>query len=115
MKTATLKRFFRLDRFSEHLALHRMDCMASSGNLDHYHFAEERYRNMPPDEVRPEPLLTGRELIAEGYQPSAAFKAMLHAVEEAQLEGTIRTSEEALALIRAQFPLPEPDRQTPNA
>jgi poly(A) polymerase len=106
MKTSTLKRFFRLDRFPEHLALHRMDCMASSGNLDHYHFAEERYRNMPPDEVRPQLLLTGRELIAAGYLPGAAFKTMLHAVEEAQLEGSIHNPEEAFALIRAQFPHP---------
>ena len=103
MKTSTLKRFFRLDRFPEHLVLHRMDCMASSGNLDHYNFAEERYRTMPAEEVRPTPLLTGRELIAAGYQPGAKFKEMLHAVEEAQLEGSIHTEEEALALVRAQF------------
>jgi poly(A) polymerase len=108
MKTATLKRFFRLDRFPEHLALHRMDCLASSGNLDHYSFAEERYRTMPAEEVRPIPLLTGRELIAAGYQPGAAFKAMLHAVEEAQLEGTINTPGEAIALIQAQFPPARP-------
>lgn len=107
MKTATLKRFFRLDRFPEHLALHRMDCLASSGNLDHYNFAREHYENMPPEQVRPQPLLTGRELIAAGYNPGSAFKAMLHAVEEAQLEGTIHTPDEAMALIRSHFPPPE--------
>jgi poly(A) polymerase len=104
MKAATLKRFFRLDRFPEHLALHRMDCLASSGNLDHYNFACERYESMPTEEVRPTPLITGRELIAAGYHPGAAFKTMLHAVEEAQLEGSIHTSEEALALVHKQFP-----------
>ncbi len=107
MKAATLKRFFRLERFPEHLALHRMDCMASSGNLDHYEFARERYEAMPAEEVRPQPLLAGRELIAAGYKPGEAFKAMLHAVEEAQLEGTIQTPDEAMELIRAQFPGPE--------
>ena len=105
MKTATLKRFFRLDRFPEHLALHRMDCLASSGNLDHYNFARERYESMPAEEVHPTPLITGRELIAAGYKPGINFKAMLHAAEEAQLEGSIHTQEEALALIRAQFQL----------
>jgi poly(A) polymerase len=103
MKTSTLKRFFRLDRVPEHLALHRMDCLASSGNLDHYNYARERYQSIPAEEVRPTPLLTGRELIAAGYQPGAAFKTMLHAVEEAQLEGSIHTPEEALALIHSQF------------
>jgi poly(A) polymerase len=105
MKTATLKRFFRLDRFEEHLALHKMDCLAGSGNLDHYNFTRERYESMPADQVRPTPLITGRELIAAGYKPGVNFKAMLHAVEEAQLEGAISTPEEALALIRTQFPL----------
>jgi putative nucleotidyltransferase with HDIG domain len=105
MKASTLKRFFRLDRFPEHLALHRMDCLSSSGSLDYYLFARERYESMPPDEVRPAPLLTGRELIAAGYRPGAAFKTMLHAVEEAQLEGSIHTPEEALSLIYTQFPL----------
>jgi poly(A) polymerase len=105
MKASTLKRFFRLERFPEHLALHRMDCMASSGNLDHYNFAAERYWNMPVEEVSPAPLLTGRDLIAAGYVPGTAFKTILHAVEEAQLEGSIRSTEEALALVRAQFHL----------
>ena len=98
------ERFFRLDRFEEHLALHRMDCLASSGNLDHYNFARERYENMPAEEVHPTPLITGRELIAAGYKPGINFKAMLHAAEEAQLEGSIHSEEEALALIRAHFP-----------
>jgi poly(A) polymerase len=109
MKSSTLKRFFRLNDFPEHLALHRMDCRASSldmrGNLDNYHFARERYETIPREEVRPVPLLTGRELIAAGYEPGAAFKAMLHAVEEAQLEGAIQTTEDAMALVKAQFPL----------
>jgi putative nucleotidyltransferase with HDIG domain len=111
MKTSRLKRFFRLDRFPEHLALHRMDCLASTldgrGNLDHYNFARERYESMPEEEVRPTPFLTGRELIAAGYHPGAEFKAMLHAAEEAQLEGSIHSAEEAMALIRAKFPPPQ--------
>ena len=47
-----------------------------------------------------------RELIAAGYQPGAAFRPMLRAVEDAQLEGTIATPAEALALLRGRFPLP---------
>ncbi|WP_263356530.1 CCA tRNA nucleotidyltransferase [Acidicapsa ligni] len=107
MKASTLKRFFRLEDFPEHLALHRMDCLASSGNLDHYNFAKERYEAIPPEEVSPAPLLTGRELIAAGYRPGTAFKTILHAVEEAQLEGSIHTQEEAMTLVRANFPLSE--------
>ncbi len=105
MKASTLKRFFRLENFDQHLTLHKMDCLAASGNLDHWNFVRERYESIPPESVRPQPLITGRELIAVGYIPGAQFKQILHAVEDAQLEGAISTSDEALALVRERFPL----------
>ena len=107
MNPSTLKRFFRLEDFPEHLALHRMDCRASNGNLDIYHFAKERFENTPAAEVRPKPLLTGADLIAAGYRPGPQFKRMLHTIEEAQLNNQIQTPEEALNLLHNQFnPLP---------
>jgi poly(A) polymerase len=105
MKASTLKRFFRLEGFEEHLALHRMDCLAGSGNLEHWEFVRERWESMPEETVRPQPLITGRELIAAGYQPGAGFKEMLRAVEDAQLEGTIGTADEALRLVKERFPV----------
>jgi poly(A) polymerase len=105
MKASTLKRFFRLEDFPEHLALHRMDCLAASGNLDHWKFVLDRYEAMPAEAVRPRPLITGRELIAAGYKPGAGFKDMLRAVEDAQLEGLISTAEEALGLVGQRFPV----------
>jgi putative nucleotidyltransferase with HDIG domain len=99
MKESTLKRFFRLNKFPEHLALHRMDCLASHGSLDLYNFAKVRYEATPIEEVRPALLLTGRDLIEAGYRPGPEFKRLLALAEDAQLEGTIRTKEEALALI----------------
>jgi poly(A) polymerase len=104
MKASTLKRFFRLEGFEEHLALHRMDCLAASGNLEHWEFVRERWLAMPEEAVRPRPLITGRELIAAGYEPGPGFKKMLRAVEDAQLEGTIGTVEEAMRLARERFP-----------
>ena len=103
MKASTLKRFFRLDNFHEHLALHRMDCMAAHRHLDIYSFVRERYESLPVEEVRPAPLLTGRELIAAGFQPGPAFKEMLQTIEDAQLEGVITTPDQALSLVREKF------------
>jgi poly(A) polymerase len=103
MKASTLKRFFRLPEFEEHLALHRMDCLAGGGNLEHWEFVRAQRLAMPEETVRPRPLITGRELIAAGYRPGAAFKQMLRAVEDAQLEGMIGTPEEALRLVRERF------------
>jgi poly(A) polymerase len=103
MKASTLKRFFRLRDFPEHLALHRMDCMAAHANLEIYDFVRDQFCAMPREAVRPTPLLTGRELIAAGYAPGPRFKPMLRAVEDAQLEGTIASAEEAMSLVRARF------------
>jgi poly(A) polymerase len=80
-----------------------MDCLAAHRNLELWNFVRERYDSTPEDVVRPKPLITGRELIAAGYTPGPAFKQMLQAVEDAQLEGTISTADEALALLRQQF------------
>ncbi len=103
MKESTLKRFFRLERFDEHLALHRMDCRAAHGNLDIWEFVNERYHSTSAEQVRPKPLVTGRELIEAGYNPGPGFKQMLRAVEDAQLEGSIETPEEGMQLVRTRF------------
>ncbi len=99
MRASTLKRFLRLPRFAEHLALHRLDCLASHRDLRLYEFAKHHFETVPPEEIRPQPLLTGHDLIAAGLHPGPEFKAMLARVEDAQLEGRIHTREEALALL----------------
>ena len=46
MKESTLKRFFRLQNFDQHLALHRLDCLASHGSLELYDFARRTFRDL---------------------------------------------------------------------
>ena len=107
MKDSTLKRFFRLPHFDEHLELHRLDCMGSHRGLELYDFAKEKLKTMPAEQIRPQPLITGHDLIAAGYTPGPEFKQMLTAAEDAQLEGSIRTKDEALELVR-RLPRPQP-------
>jgi putative nucleotidyltransferase with HDIG domain len=104
MKESTLKRFFRLQDFDQHLALHRLDCLASHGSLELYDFARERFETLPEEEVRPHLLLSGKDLIEAGYQPGPQFSQMLAAAEDAQLEGAIQTRDQALALVRERWP-----------
>jgi poly(A) polymerase len=104
MKESTLKRFLRLPDFDEHLALHRADVLASHGKLDLYDFAMQKLNETPPEEIRPKPLITGRDLISAGYTPGPRFKEILTAVEDRQLEGSLRNKEEALLFVRNQFP-----------
>jgi poly(A) polymerase len=112
MRESTLKRFLRLPRFEEHLALHWMDCTSAHGDLRLYEFAKERYEAAPVETIRPKLLVTGRDLIAAGYRPGPEFKAMLEAAEDAQLEDMVATTQEGLAVVRQRFGEPNADRQT---
>jgi poly(A) polymerase len=103
MRESTLKRFLRQPHFDEHLELHRLDCLSSHRNLEAYDFCVERLAGLAPAELKPPPLLTGRDLIAAGYRPGPGFSRMLAAVEDAQLEGKVHSREEALDLLRLQF------------
>jgi len=103
MKASTLKRFVRLNRFEEHLELHRLDCLSSHGYLDNYEFVRRFLAETPPEQVRPARLLTGEDLKALGFRPGPAFREILDAVEEAQLNGNIKSREEALNLVESTF------------
>jgi len=105
MKDSTLKRFLRLPRFEEHLELHRLDCVASHGRLDNYEFVRHKLADLSQEELKPPRLLTGADLIAAGYPPGPRFSEILGAVEDAQLEGVIRTAGEALELVLERFPV----------
>lgn len=103
MKQSTLKRFLRLHKFDEHLALHRADCLSSHADLSLYDFAKSAYETTEPHIVRPPLFVTGRDLIAAGYKPGPRFKAMLEAAEDAQLEGRIASTEEGMPLLAQEF------------
>jgi poly(A) polymerase len=104
MKESTLKKFLRMPKFEEHLDLHRMDCQASHGDLSSFGFAKEKLASIPPEKMRPAPLVTGDDLIAAGYVPGPRFKEILLAVEDGQLEGRLRSKEDAMALVAREFP-----------
>jgi len=103
MRESKLKRMLRMDRFDEHLELHRLDCSASHGNLENYEFAKSRLEQLPAEELRPARLLTGRDLIEAGYAPGPEFARMLELAEDAQLEARIHSTAEALELVKSAF------------
>jgi poly(A) polymerase len=103
MRESTLKRFLRLPKFDEHLALHWMDVSSAHGDLRLYEFAKERLEATPVETMRPKLLVTGRDLIDAGFRPGPEFKAMLETAEDAQLEGRIKTTEDGLAVVRRRF------------
>ena len=104
MKESTFKRFIRLPKFDEHLELHRIDCLGSHGILDLYHYTREKIADLPPEQVRPQPLITGNDLLAAGYRQGPRFKEILSAVEDAQLDGRLHSPTEAMSFVEQQFP-----------
>jgi poly(A) polymerase len=105
MKESTLKRFLRLPGFDQHLALHRLDCLASHRSLAHYDYVLRRRAGLGEEAIQPRPLIRGADLIEAGYRPGPQFKQILAAVEDAQLDGRIATREEALKMVRNLYPL----------
>ena len=105
MKESTLKRFLRLPAFDEHLELHRIDCLSSNGQLDTYNYVQTQMHSLPPEAIRPAPLVSGDDLISAGYEPGPRFKEILSAVEDAQLEGRLATHDAAMEMVRREFPL----------
>ena len=107
MRTATLKRFVRLPQFAEHLELHRLDCLSSHGKLDAYETVRTFLARTPAAEVKPHRLLSGDDLKDLGYTPGPEFQKMLVSLEDAQLDGTLHTREQAIEFVRKHYPLRE--------
>src|SRR5882724_3872291 len=105
MNESTLKKFLRMPHFDEHLELHRLDCTASNGKLGSYDFVREKLASIPPEVMRPAPLVSGADLIAAGYEPGPRFKEILAAVEDAQLENRLHNNEDAMEFVRREFPI----------
>jgi poly(A) polymerase len=104
MKESTLKKFMRLPRFDEHMALHRADVLASHGNLGAYEFVQQKRDEIPPQMIRPSKLVTGDDLIAAGHTPGPRFREILNAVEDAQLEGQLTSRDQALEFVHREYP-----------
>jgi poly(A) polymerase len=101
MRASTLKRFLSEEGIEELLALVRLDVLASSKNLSTWEFCQGKRAELGQEQLRPPPLLRGRDLLELGLTPGPLFKRLLREVEDAQLEGKVSSREEALAWIRS--------------
>ncbi|MGH7804913.1 MAG: HD domain-containing protein, partial [Candidatus Binatia bacterium] len=104
MRVSTLKRFLREPWIDELLELCAIDASAASGDLQYVDFCRGKLAELAVEEIAPPPLVSGRDLIELGHRPGPRFKEILHAVEEAQLEGALADRDQALAFVREKFP-----------
>jgi tRNA nucleotidyltransferase (CCA-adding enzyme) len=95
----------RLARKCEPALLYRVaraDCLGRAGDFPPVamEWFLERVRALEVTERPPEPLLRGRDVLALGLPPGPAVGAVLRAVYELQLDGRVRTRDEAVAAAR---------------
>src|SRR5213596_1619946 len=105
MRVAKLKRFMARPTFEEELELHRVDCESSHRMLDNYEFLQRKREEFANEPIIPPPLVRGDDLIALGLKPGPKFGEILEAVETRQLEGNLRTRDEALDWVKVHYSL----------
>jgi len=96
MRVSKLKRLFAHEGYPELAELYKIDSLASTANLDDYNFCQNMFEELKVEEIKPEPLITGNDLIALGLKPGPIFSKILDAIKDEQLEQKITTKEEAL-------------------
>src|SRR3989475_2397860 len=107
MRVAKLKRFMARPTFDDELELHRVDCQGSHRMLDNYEFLLRKREEFANEPIIPPPLVRGDDLMALVLKPGPKFGEILEAVETRQLEGTLRTREEALKWVKREYSLSE--------
>ena len=103
MRKATLRRLLLRETFPLELELHRLDCLGSFGDLEHYDFLVEQAEALKHQpSIRP-PLLTGNDLIKLGMKPGPALGELLAEIREKQLADELKTLGEARAWAKKQL------------
>jgi poly(A) polymerase len=103
MRLSTLKRFLGEEGIEELLELTRIDALSSNGDLSYYEFCKRKLSELKQEEIHPQPLLGGKDLIELGLTPGPIFQRILKDVEEAQLNGEIATREQALEWVSTRY------------
>lgn len=96
MRLSKLKRLFAHEGYSELAELYKVDSLASTGDLEDYTFCQNMFEELQEEEIKPEPLITGYDLIALGLKPGPIFSKILETIRDEQLEQKITTKAEAL-------------------
>jgi tRNA nucleotidyltransferase/poly(A) polymerase len=100
MRLATLKKLLSRPTIEDELELHRVDCLASHGNLDNYYFVKDRLAAFARERVKPEPVLSGHDLMGLGLAPGPLFGKILKEAYDLQLDEKITTRKEALDYVK---------------
>lgn len=102
LRPAKLKRFMARETFADELQLHRVDCLGSHGMLDNLEFLQAKAEEFSHEPLIPPRLVDGYDLMQLGVPQGPAMRGWLEEIQTRQLEGVLRTKEEALEWVREQ-------------
>ncbi len=100
MRSGKLKIFVSRPTFDTEMELHRIDCQSCHGMLDNYYFLKEKLKEYAAEQLKPKPLISGHDLMALGINPGPAMKPLLEEIYILQLEGELKSKEDALIWVK---------------
>ena len=101
MRKSTLRRLLMRETFPLELELHRIDCLGSNGNLEHYEFMKAEAAALAEQPALRPPLLTGGDLKQLGIAPGPAMGELLAELREKQLADELIDAEQARKWVKA--------------
>lgn len=105
LRQATLKKLFANPWFDHLMEVVRADTLGSMATDEYVREILAARAAIPPEQIKPERLVTGNDLIAMGHAPGPKFKEILETAFDAQLEGRLATRDEALDWVRKTYPV----------
>jgi poly(A) polymerase len=100
MRKATLRRMLLRPTFPIEIELHRLDCLASHGQLEIYQLLKREAEMLLRTPTLHPPLLTGKDLLALGMEEGPALGLLLAEIREKQLQDELKTAVAARRWVR---------------
>lgn len=101
MRRSTLLKLTSQPTFPLELEMHRLDCLASHGDISNHEFLVRFTAELHPQRALPKPFVSGEDIMKMGVPQGPAVGEWKHKAFEAQLEGVLRDREHALEWLAA--------------
>jgi poly(A) polymerase len=100
MRLSTLKKLLSRPTIADELELHRIDCLASHGNIDNFYFVKERLAVLATERIKPAPLIGGKDLLDLGLKAGPLFGKILGEVYDLQLDEKLADWDAAIQYVK---------------
>jgi len=103
MRRSKLRRLIGAPTFAIELELHRLDCLASHGDLANWQFLVDVQKQMADEPVLPPPWVTGNDIMHLGVPHGPEIGAWKQKAYDAQLEGRFQNRDETLKWLESEM------------